>query len=156
MAMSQGIGGRRCPFDRWSRPTRGCPSGLRNYAPIGDCKTAALVSRSGSIDWLAGNLALQGRHDEARALFERLLAVRNDVGLLAEEYEPQTRRLLGSFPPGDVAHGADQHGARGRSGGSASLPVHDHSRLMRAGQRPRESYIKQRAESRPAKRGSAA
>jgi GH15 family glucan-1,4-alpha-glucosidase len=48
--------------------------------------------------WLADNLALQGRHDEARALFEQLLAVRNDVGLLAEEYEPRTRRLLGNFP----------------------------------------------------------
>ncbi|HET9740250.1 MAG TPA: glycoside hydrolase family 15 protein, partial [Solirubrobacteraceae bacterium] len=48
--------------------------------------------------WLADNLALQGRHDEARTLFERLLAVRNDVGLLAEEYEPRTRRMLGNFP----------------------------------------------------------
>jgi GH15 family glucan-1,4-alpha-glucosidase len=48
--------------------------------------------------WLADNLALQGRHDEARALFERLLAVRNDVGLLAEEYEPRTRSMLGNFP----------------------------------------------------------
>ena len=48
--------------------------------------------------WLADNFALQGRHDEARALFERLLAVRNDVGLLAEEYEPRTRRMLGNFP----------------------------------------------------------
>jgi GH15 family glucan-1,4-alpha-glucosidase len=48
--------------------------------------------------WLADNLALQGRHDEARALFERVLAVRNDVGLLAEEYEPRTRRMLGNFP----------------------------------------------------------
>jgi len=48
--------------------------------------------------WLADNLVLQGRQDEARALFERLLAVRNDVGLLAEEYEPGTRRMLGNFP----------------------------------------------------------
>ena len=48
--------------------------------------------------WLADNLALQGRHDEARALFEQLLAVRNDVGLLAEEYEPRLGRLLGNFP----------------------------------------------------------
>jgi GH15 family glucan-1,4-alpha-glucosidase len=48
--------------------------------------------------WLADNLAMQGRHEEARALFERLLAIRNDVGLLAEEYEPATGRLLGNFP----------------------------------------------------------
>jgi GH15 family glucan-1,4-alpha-glucosidase len=48
--------------------------------------------------WLADNLALQGRHEEARALFERLLAVRNDVGLLAEQYDPRTKRLLGNFP----------------------------------------------------------
>jgi GH15 family glucan-1,4-alpha-glucosidase len=48
--------------------------------------------------WLADNLALQGRDAEARALFERLLALRNDVGLLSEEYEPISRRLVGNFP----------------------------------------------------------
>ena len=41
--------------------------------------------------WLADNYALLGRRQEARALFERLLALRNDVGLLAEEYDPDSQ-----------------------------------------------------------------
>ena len=48
--------------------------------------------------WLADNLAFVGRNDEARALFERLLALRNDVGLLSEEYDPVAKRLTGNFP----------------------------------------------------------
>jgi GH15 family glucan-1,4-alpha-glucosidase len=48
--------------------------------------------------WLAQVLALQGRHDEGRELFERLLDLRNDVGLLAEEYDPGPDRQLGNFP----------------------------------------------------------
>ena len=48
--------------------------------------------------WLANSLALIGRRDDAIALFERLLAVRNDLGLLSEEYDPVARRLLGNFP----------------------------------------------------------
>lgn len=41
---------------------------------------------------------LQGRYDDATALFRRLLALSNDVGLLAEEYDPTTQRLVGNFP----------------------------------------------------------
>ena len=48
--------------------------------------------------WLADALAMLDRHDEARALFERLLAVRNDLGLLSEEYDPRSGRLVGNFP----------------------------------------------------------
>ena len=48
--------------------------------------------------WLADDLELIGRHEEALELFTRLLEVRNDVGLLAEEYDPVARRLVGNFP----------------------------------------------------------
>jgi GH15 family glucan-1,4-alpha-glucosidase len=48
--------------------------------------------------WLVMVLELQGLHDEARELFERLLDIRNDVGLLAEEYDPIAGRQLGNFP----------------------------------------------------------
>lgn len=48
--------------------------------------------------WLADNYNLQGHLDEAQALFDRLLSYRNDVGLLAEEYDPVAGRQLGNFP----------------------------------------------------------
>ncbi|MBA3984470.1 MAG: glycoside hydrolase family 15 protein [Acidimicrobiia bacterium] len=48
--------------------------------------------------WLADALALTGQVDEASALFERLVGLTNDVGLLAEEYDPVQRRMLGNFP----------------------------------------------------------
>ncbi len=48
--------------------------------------------------WLVDALALSGRRDDARRIFERLLTVRNDVGLLAEEYDPTSGRMLGNFP----------------------------------------------------------
>jgi GH15 family glucan-1,4-alpha-glucosidase len=48
--------------------------------------------------WLVDNYILQGRYAEARKLFERLLSRCNDVGLLAEEFDPLTGRMLGNFP----------------------------------------------------------
>lgn len=48
--------------------------------------------------WYADNLLLQGRKEEARECFEHLLSLRNDVGLLAEQYDPVARRQLGNFP----------------------------------------------------------
>jgi GH15 family glucan-1,4-alpha-glucosidase len=80
--------------------------------------------------WLVDNYVLLGRYDEARALFERLLALRNDVGLLAEEYDPHNRRQLGNFPQAfshlaliNSAHNlsAAAGAARLRSGGSGPI-----------------------------------
>jgi GH15 family glucan-1,4-alpha-glucosidase len=48
--------------------------------------------------WLADDLHLIGRHDEAVELFERLISLRNDLGLLAEEYDPIAKRQVGNFP----------------------------------------------------------
>jgi GH15 family glucan-1,4-alpha-glucosidase len=48
--------------------------------------------------WLADNFAITGDFDKARNIFERILDIRNDVGLLAEEYDPINKRQLGNFP----------------------------------------------------------
>ena len=48
--------------------------------------------------WLADALVVIGRMDEARALFDRLVGLTNDLGLLAEEYDPVAKRMLGNFP----------------------------------------------------------
>jgi len=50
--------------------------------------------------WLANAYAMTGRHTDAEQLFERLVALSNDVGLLAEEYDPAAGRLVGNFPQG--------------------------------------------------------
>ncbi|MDQ3574735.1 MAG: glycoside hydrolase family 15 protein, partial [Actinomycetota bacterium] len=70
--------------------------------------------------WLADNLSLLGRGDEARALFHQLLSVANDVGLLAEEYDPESRRLVGNFPQA-FSHVALVNTARNLSS-DASVP----------------------------------
>jgi GH15 family glucan-1,4-alpha-glucosidase len=48
--------------------------------------------------WLVAVLARQGRLDEAVTLYERLLSLRNDLGLISEEYDPERKRLVGNFP----------------------------------------------------------
>ena len=63
-----------------------------------------ISSREGAFlacsSWLADAYAISGRQREDIELFERLLNVRNDLGLLSEEYDPSRRRLVGNFPQG--------------------------------------------------------
>ena len=74
--------------------------------------------------WLADNYALLGRHDEARAIFERLAALANDVGLLSEEYDPGLRRLVGNFPQA-FSHISLVNSVRNLSGLDARTPAAD-------------------------------
>jgi GH15 family glucan-1,4-alpha-glucosidase len=48
--------------------------------------------------WLVDAYVMLGRRDDAERLFERLLGLRNDLGLLSEEYDPKAGRLVGNFP----------------------------------------------------------
>jgi GH15 family glucan-1,4-alpha-glucosidase len=72
------------------------------YATGGDKSIDGQVGKEGSFlpcsFWLVDCLALLGRREEATELFERLLGVRTDLGLLSEEYDPVEGRLLGNFP----------------------------------------------------------
>jgi GH15 family glucan-1,4-alpha-glucosidase len=65
--------------------------------------------------WMVTNLWLIGRHAAATAMYERLLALRNDVGLLSEEYDPVGKRLVGNFPQA-LSHIALIHSAFAMSG----------------------------------------
>jgi GH15 family glucan-1,4-alpha-glucosidase len=65
--------------------------------------------------WMVTNLWLIGRREDAVALFERLLKLRNDVGLLSEEYDPVKKRMLGNFPQA-LSHIALVHSAFAMSG----------------------------------------
>ncbi|BBF63847.1 glycoside hydrolase family 15 protein [Acidithiobacillus ferridurans] len=80
--------------------------------------------------WLAGSLALIGRREEAEALFERLLGLSNDVGLLAEEYDTRGRCMLGNFPQ------ALTHTALINTAYLLSIPEEQAKRASEAGERP--------------------
>jgi GH15 family glucan-1,4-alpha-glucosidase len=80
--------------------------------------------------WLADCYLLTGRRAAGEALLDRLVALCNDVGLLAEEYDPRTRRMLGNFPQA-LTHMALVNTAR-----LASMPTHTAARATRQGERP--------------------
>lgn len=80
--------------------------------------------------WLADNLALIGRHKEAEALFERLLALRNDLGFLSEEYDTRAGHMLGNFPQA-LTHMALINTAR-----LLSIPVPERPPACECGDRP--------------------
>jgi len=80
--------------------------------------------------WFADCLALCGRRKEGEALFERLLALRNDLGLLAEEYDTRGRHMLGNFPQA-LTHMALIHTAR-----LLSIPEHQARRASARGEWP--------------------
>jgi GH15 family glucan-1,4-alpha-glucosidase len=83
--------------------------------------------------WLADALALMGRKPEARTIFQRLLGIRNDVGLLAEEYDPHLKRQLGNFPQA-FSHVALVNTALNLSDGAG--PAYRRRGGRRSGRRP--------------------
>lgn len=80
--------------------------------------------------WLADSMVLTGRREEAAALFERLLGLSNDVGLLAEEYDPREGRMLGNFPQ------ALTHMALINTACLLSIPQQQTKRASDKGERP--------------------
>ena len=80
--------------------------------------------------WLADSLILTGRREEGEALFERLLALSNDLGLLSEEYDTRERRMLGNFPQA-LTHMALIHTAR-----LLSIPAEQAKHASEKGERP--------------------
>jgi GH15 family glucan-1,4-alpha-glucosidase len=84
--------------------------------------------------WLANALHMIGQDDEAAALFERLLSLRNDLGLLSEEYDPRYGRQVGNTPQAfshvpliQTALNLDRHaGAHSRTPGAGTPAVQRH------------------------------
>jgi GH15 family glucan-1,4-alpha-glucosidase len=85
--------------------------------------------------WLADCYLLTGRREEGQALFERLLALSNDVGLFAEEYDPRAKRMLGNFPQA-LTHMALVNTAR-----LLSMPAHEARGAAAKGERPAAAAI---------------
>jgi len=79
--------------------------------------------------WMVDNYFLQGRIDKARSLFEYLLSLRNDVGLLAEEYDAKEHRQLGNFPQA-FSHLALVNSAHNLSSSVDTKPAHDRSQTQ--------------------------
>ncbi len=73
--------------------------------------------------WFIDNLVLLGELEEACEMFDRLLTLRNDLGLLSEEYDPKLERLVGNFPQAFSHIGLDQHGAPARQGTGRERPL---------------------------------
>jgi GH15 family glucan-1,4-alpha-glucosidase len=80
--------------------------------------------------WLADSLVLIGRREDGEALVERLLALTNDLGLLAEEYDTDARRMLGNFPQ------ALTHMALINTAHLLSIPAHQVKHASEKGERP--------------------
>jgi GH15 family glucan-1,4-alpha-glucosidase len=112
-----------------------CQDGfVLRYAPYADGRVDGLPGTEGAFlacsFWLADALYGIGREKEAEELFERLLGLRNDLGLLAEEYDAQARRQVGNFPQA-FSHVGLVNTARHLSGTEAATAVPDRAERAR-------------------------
>jgi GH15 family glucan-1,4-alpha-glucosidase len=98
--------------------------------------------------WMVDNLALQGRIDEAHTMYERLLALCNDVGLLSEEYDPAAKRLVGNFPQ------AFSHVALVHTG--LNLMKHEQEMAKATGQPPHNGIMEEQLKAAATPDGGAA